>query len=265
MTPNQKTLKAHLVNYKRISCRDSQVDVRHLEFIFTGVFSAEEPLYHPGDQITLHLPYPRVFAVASSQLEVRNAFHLTVRMDTVIESDTLTYDELAELIARPIEFSVTRQPNFHLPTDTRLPIILLAEDIGIAPFRGFIQHRKWQLNSGANWLFVGDQYCSGDILYQEEWQGYECDNILTCFNSTYDDLVCTSSLAEEIDKQRTEIWAWLLSGAVIYQSCSLACSDQLEIALLDLVREQGKLTVQEASSYLRHLKQNQLYQRMIYV
>jgi len=36
---------------------------------------------------------------------------------------------------------------------------------------------------------------------------------------------------------------------VIYQSCSLACSDQLEMALLDLIREQGQFNAREAADF----------------
>lgn len=264
MSAASRTMTARLINYQRISGRDSQVDIRHLEFVFPEEFAVAAPLYQPGDQITLHLPHPRVFAVASSQLEVHNAFHLTVRMNTVIEPDSLSYDELVDLIAKPICFSVTPQPHFHLPTDAKLPIILFAESVGIAPFRAFIQQRQWQMTSGENWLFIGGQCYTEDFLYQTEWQRYERDEILTRVNVAFDDRVYMPSLAEKVDSLRIELWDWLRLGAVIYQSCSLACSDQLEMALLDLIREQGQLNAREAAEFLRHLKQHQRYQRMVY-
>ncbi|MDD2343269.1 MAG: hypothetical protein PHV54_10330 [Tolumonas sp.] len=264
MSAASRTMTARLINYQRISGRDSQVDIRHLEFVFPEEFAVVAPLYQPGDQITLHLPHPRVFAVASSQLEVRNAFHLTVRMNSVIEPDSLSYDELVDLIAKPIGFSVTPQPHFHLPADAKLPIILFAESVGIAPFRAFIQQRQWQMASGENWLFIGGQCYTEDFLYQTEWQRYERDEILTRVNVAFDDRVYMPSLAEKVDSLRIELWDWLRLGAVIYQSCSLACSDQLAMALLDLIREQGQFNAREAAEFLRHLKQNQRYQRMVY-
>lgn len=269
MSAASRTMTAHLINYQRISGRDSQVDIRHLEFVFPEELAVAAPLYQPGDQITLHLPHPRVFAVASSQLEVRNTFHLTVKMNNVIEPDSLSYDELVDLIARPIGFSVTSQPHFYLPTDARLPIILFAESVGIAPFRAFIQQRQWQMASGENWLFIGGQYFDNqydaeDFLYKTEWQRFERDEILTRVNVAFDDRVYMPSLAEKVDSLRSELWEWLRLGAVIYQSCSLACSDQLEMALLDLIREQGQFNAREAAEFLRHLKQHQRYQRMVY-
>ena len=264
MSSASRTMTARLISYQRISGRDSQVDIRHLEFVFPEELAVAAPLYQPGDQITLHLPHPRVFAVASSQLEVRNAFHLTVKMNNVIESDTLSYDELVELITQPIGFSVTSQPHFHLPSDARLPIILFAESVGIAPFRAFIQQRQWQMASGENWLLIGGQCYTEDFLYQTEWQRFERDEILTRVNVAFDDRVYMPSLAEKVDSLRSELWEWLCLGAVIYQSCSLACFDLLEMALLDLIREQGQFNSREAADFLRHLKQHQRYQRMVY-
>ncbi len=264
MSVVSRTMTARLINYQRISGRDSQVDIRHLEFVFPEELAVAAPLYQPGDQITLHLPHPRVFAVASSQLEVRNAFHLTVKMNTIIEPDSLSYDELVDLIAKPIGFSVTSQSHFHLPSDAKLPIILFAESVGIAPFRAFIQQRQWQMASGENWLFIGGQCYTEDFLYQTEWQRFERDEILTRVNVAFDDRVYMPSLAEKVDSLRSELWKWLRLGAVIYQSCSLACSDQLEMALLDLIHEQGQFNAREAANFLRHLKQHQRYQRMVY-
>ena len=261
MSAASRTMTARLISYQRISGRDSQVDIRHLEFVFPEELAVAAPLYQPGDQITLHLPHPRVFAVASSQLEVRNAFHLTVKMNTIIEPDSLSYDELVDLIAKPIGFSVTSQSHFHLPSDAKLPIILFAESVGIAPFRAFIQQRQWQMASGENWLFIGGQCYAEDFLYQTEWQRFERDEILTRVNVAFDDM---PSLAEKVDSLRSELWKWLRLGAVIYQSCSLACSDQLEMALLDLIHEQGQFNAREAANFLRHLKQHQRYQRMVY-
>lgn len=264
MSAESRTMTARLINYQRISGRDSQVDIRHLEFVFPEELAVTKPLYQPGDQITLHLPHPRVFAVASSQLDVHNAFHLTVKMNTIIEPDSLSYDELVDLIAKPIGFSVTSQPHFHLPSDAKLPIILFAESVGIAPFRAFIQQRQWQMASGENWLFIGGQCYTEDFLYQTEWQRFERDEILTRVNVAFDDRVYMPSLAEKVDSLRSELWKWLRLGAVIYQSCSLACSDQLEMALLDLIHEQGQFNAREAADFLRHLKQHQRYQRMVY-
>lgn len=270
-----RMMRVRLVDYQRISSGASELDIRHLVFVWPQVQGATAPLYQPGDHITLHLPYPRVFAVASSPLAVRNGFHLTVRMSSVIEPDTLSYDELVALIAQPVGFSVTPQAHFRLPDETRRPLILFAEGAGIAPFRAFIQQRHWlrqrhgQREAGENWLFLdGPGYrgpgCRAGTLYQAEWQGYVRDEVLTRMDVAGDEWLDMPSLAEKVDELGSELWAWLCRGAAIYYSCSLACSEQLEQALRELILEQGQCTAQEGTDFLTHLKQQQRYQRMVY-
>ncbi len=65
-----------------------------------------------------------------------------------------------------------RESTFKLPRDTTLPIIMIGPGTGIAPFRGFIQERMWQVKKGKNVgktiLFYGCRNRNQDYLYREE-------------------------------------------------------------------------------------------------
>lgn len=75
-------------------------------------------------------------------------------------------------------------PNFHLPEDLSVPLILIGPGTGIAPFRGFWHHRRAQLKSrnrsgvGPVWLFFGCRTRTMD-LYREEKEQAKNDGILT--------------------------------------------------------------------------------------
>lgn len=75
-----------------------------------------------------------------------------------------------------INLCICSAPNFHLPQDLSVPLILIGPGTGIAPFRGFWHHRRAQLNNSRNrqsagpvWLFFGCRTNNMD-LYREEKQ-----------------------------------------------------------------------------------------------
>lgn len=60
--------------------------------------------------------------------------------------------------------------NFHLPADPSVPIIMVGPGTGIAPFIGFLQHRR-SLNVkkellGSSWLFYGCRHPLKDYLFK---------------------------------------------------------------------------------------------------
>jgi cytochrome P450/NADPH-cytochrome P450 reductase len=63
--------------------------------------------------------------------------------------------------------------DFHLPADTKVPVVMFAAGTGIAPFRGFIQERAAQLVCGRDVgpviLYFGCR-SQKDFLYSDELQ-----------------------------------------------------------------------------------------------
>ena len=50
---------------------------------------------------------------------------------------------------------ISRNPDFRLPTDPSLPIIMIGPGTGFAPFRAFVQERSKCLSSTSSCLFLG--------------------------------------------------------------------------------------------------------------
>ncbi|ELR18846.1 FAD binding domain containing protein [Acanthamoeba castellanii str. Neff] len=90
-------------------------------------------------------------------------------------------------------------PDFQLPTDPMVPLILVCAGSGIAPFRsvgggahfgeprglrGFLRHRKAMRERegvalGECWLFFGFRFLDGDFLFREELEAMQREAVLT--------------------------------------------------------------------------------------
>ncbi len=156
--------------------------------------------------------------------------------------------------------------NFRLPENSETPIIMIGAGTGIAPFRAFVQQRAADEATGKNWLIFGNPHFSEDFLYQTEWQTFAKDGYLHKYSFAWSrDQDEKIYVQDKIRENAADIWQWLQNGSHIY-----VCGDankmakDVEKALLDVIAEQGKLSVEDADEYLDELRQNKRYQRDVY-
>nr|XP_002741834.2 PREDICTED: methionine synthase reductase-like [Saccoglossus kowalevskii] len=90
------------------------------------------------------------------------------RLTSHLQDDTKVEDK----IQIPI-FSRTNQ-YFHLPSDVTTPIIMIGPGTGVAPFRGFLQHRQYQRQQtpteefGQTWLLFGCRHRNKDHIFRTD-------------------------------------------------------------------------------------------------
>ncbi len=217
---------------------------------------------------------PRLYSIASSQAEVGQEVHLTVGLvqHRARDGGALRLGAVSGAFARRLEagaeVGIYVEPNdhFRLPPEDHTPIIMIGPGTGVAPFRAFLQERDARGATGESWLFFGNPHFTDDFLYQSEWQDYVRRGVLSRI-----DLAFSRDQPEKIyvqDKLRArgaEIFAWLERGAHLY-----LCGDQhrmakdVELALHDIVAEQGGLGDAEAESYLEALRAAQRFQKDVY-
>lgn len=92
-----------------------------------------------------------------------------------------TQDAESEL---EIAVQVFHPSRFHLPDDPKRPIVMFAGGTGISPFRGFMEHRAAQAESGPNWLFLGTRSLA-DLPYEAQlkaWVAQEKLNLRVAFS-----------------------------------------------------------------------------------
>lgn len=212
---------------------------------------------------------PRLYSISSSQAAEEDEVHITVAAvryrshdrDREGVASTWLADRLEESATVPVYIDPNK--NFALPDNDEAPVIMIGPGTGVAPFRAFVQERE---ATGDNWLIFGDRRFRSDFLYQSEWLKWRRDGLLTRLDVAFSrDQEEKRYVQHCLREQGAEVWAWLERGASLY-----VCGDAEQMApdvhqaLLDIVREQGGKTAEQAKDYLRQLNRDKRYQRDVY-
>lgn len=219
---------------------------------------------------------PRQYSIASSPLVQPTQIALTVNMvkyEQKYEQDSATRTGAASSFlgwqvhaGDKLPVFVTRNPNFRLPADPSLPVIMIGPGTGIAPFRAFLQQREASSASGGNWLFFGNPSRAEDFLYELELLEWQRRGVLTHLDLAFSrDQVHKVYVQHRMLEQAARLYAWLQEGACLY-----VCGDARHMAedvqktLLAILAEQGGMDTAAARQYLVKLRQDKRYQRDVY-
>jgi sulfite reductase (NADPH) flavoprotein alpha-component len=216
---------------------------------------------------------PRLYSIASSQDAVGEEAHLTVALvDYELERKhrvgaASTF--LASLQGEQARARVFIEHNerFRLPADTTRDVIMIGPGTGVAPFRGFVQHREAQGATGRNWLFFGARHFQSEFLYQTEWQDAVRRGVLSRFDLAFsrDRSIPREYVQDRLRRVGRDLYAWLESGAYLY-----VCGDaekmapDVNAALVDIVTEHGGKGRDDAEAYVRRLADDRRYLRDVY-
>lgn len=161
---------------------------------------------------------------------------------------------------------IQSNPNFKLPANPDVPVIMIGPGTGVAPFRSFLEERGEQGAGGKTWLFYGDRHFVTDFLYQTDWQRMLKEGVLNKLDVAFSrDTEEKVYVQHRILEHSKELFAWLQEGAHVY-----VCGDEkhmahdVHAALLTVIQEEAGLSPEGAAAYLENLQQEQRYQRDVY-
>lgn len=161
---------------------------------------------------------------------------------------------------------IQSNPNFKLPVNPDVPLIMVGPGTGVAPFRSFLEERGEQGAGGKTWLFYGDRHFVTDFLYQTDWQRMLNEGVLNKLDVAFSrDTEEKVYVQHRILEHSKELYAWLQEGAHVY-----VCGDEkhmahdVHAALVTVIQEEAGLSPEAAAAYLENLQQEQRYQRDVY-
>ncbi len=219
---------------------------------------------------------PRLYSIASSLDAHPSQVELTVAivrynhhgrdrggLCTVYMADSAPLNE--DTI--PMFMSPTR--SFVLPENGDTDIIMVGPGTGIAPFRAFLEQRKFDKAKGRNWLFFGDRTSTHEYLYREELSDWSDSGHLTHLDLAWSRMteIPKTYVQNLMAENGEEMWSWIDGGAYFY-----VCGDKNRMAkdvhktLINICEEHGGMSADDAKEFVeqRMMKQEKRYLRDVY-
>ncbi|KAI0132505.1 NADPH-cytochrome P450 reductase [Xylariales sp. AK1849] len=164
-----------------------------------------------------------------------------------------------------------RHSNFKLPSDPSKPIIMIGPGTGVAPFRGFVQERAKQAESGENVgrtiLFFGCRNSGEDFMYESEWEAHkkvlgDSFEMITAFSRAGPKKVYVQHKLKERAKEINDL---LEKKAYIY-----VCGDAANMArevntiLAQILAEQRGISEAKAEEVVKNMRAANQYQEDVW-
>jgi len=232
---------------------------------------------------------PRYYSISSSRKLKPSSVHITAvhvryekptgRVHDGVCTTFLREKHLSrESEEKTSDFSApifVRKSNFHLPSNPKVPVIMVGPGTGIAPFCGFIQERKSKVREAAEGtefgdfvLFFGCRERCTDFIYQQELENAVQEKVLShlfvAFSRESSEKVYVQ---HKIKEQGKLIWDLIdRKGAYIY-----VCGDANKMAkdvsstLHAISVEHGNLTPQQSKAYWHSLQNCGRYLQDVWV
>lgn len=274
---NRPLLKAHAERSDSVRVAAALADADASAALLRRTPLLDLLLEHPGEWTAedfvraLRPLAPRLYSIASSREAVSDELHLTVGHEVFEGRDGLRYGAASHYLATLKEgetarLFIERNERFRLPREASRDVIMVGPGTGVAPFRGFVQHRAAAAASGRNWLFFGNPHFRSDFLYQVEWQKALKAGTLHRLDLAFSrDGASKTYVQHRLAERGAELWAWLQAGAHLYVCGDAArMAKDVHAALLAIAQTHGGLDDEAAADYFTGLENDARYARDVY-
>ena len=215
---------------------------------------------------------PRLYSVASSLKAFPDQVHLIVDVVRYESNGRLRKGVASSFLAEraddaPVPVFPSNAKHFHLPENLDTPIIMVGPGTGVAPFRAYLQERQVTGAKGKNWLFFGAQHVNCDFAYEEDFDRFMKEGILTRLDCAWSrDQADKVYVQHKLADNAAEIWKWIDAEGAQFFVCDDArrMAKDVDATLRKIVQEHGGKTVEQANEYVEKLKTEKRYKRDVY-
>ncbi|MGF7138697.1 diflavin oxidoreductase [Roseimarinus sediminis] len=183
---------------------------------------------------------PRYYSVASSQKVSANKADLLIR--TLEKGVATPYLNHRLEIGQVITVRVVPNPDFHLPGNQETPVIMIANGVGLAPFRAFMQELEGRDHHAPVWLMLGERNKDFDFLYRAEWEVWQRNGSLNHLHTAFSRGEKPAYVQALLEENKAELINWISQGAAVYVCGSVPMGEEVR-KRCDRILE-GKITVE---------------------
>eukprot|EP01059_Diplonema_ambulator_P006407 TRINITY_DN16122_c0_g1_i1.p1 TRINITY_DN16122_c0_g1~~TRINITY_DN16122_c0_g1_i1.p1 ORF type:complete len:411 (+),score=126.05 TRINITY_DN16122_c0_g1_i1:31-1233(+) len=253
--------------------KDKKKYIEHLQSMELHDFAAK---YLKGVKVddvvgALKPLQPRLYSISSNQAVAGNTVDLTVaKVDYTTHGVERHGTATHYLHHLPLGQAMTpvfvqKAPKFR-PPETATPAIMIGPGTGIAPFRAFMQDPKRTAAGAENWVFFGDQK-PADYLYRTEWDALQAKGVLrmtTAFSR--DPPNKKMYVQDKLLAQGKDIWQWIndKKSSIFICGDAKSMAPGVEKALLDIFKQHGGMSPEQAASYLKDLEKTHRFHKDVY-
>ncbi|XP_071099648.1 nitric oxide synthase 1-like [Haliotis cracherodii] len=252
-----------------------------------GVLEEFPSLRVPCSLLVTQLPLlkQRYYSISSSPDAYPNEVHATVAVLKYTTQDGVNHEGVCSgwlnrlQIGEIIPCAIRAAPNFRLPEDKTLPVMMVGPGTGIAPFRSFWQQRQVDMARGhtptsANrrgWgdmrLYFGCRSSSQDHVFDSELAAMKNKRVLK------DYYVALSRepgrpkmyVQDMLQQHAKDVYNTMVKvGGHIYICGDVEMADNVKQTLERILREHGKMTPEAARDYVRQLRNENRYHEDIF-
>ncbi|XP_067008227.1 nitric oxide synthase, salivary gland [Anabrus simplex] len=260
-------------------------DWRHWRFPHLLEVLEEFPSVCPSAPLLvaqLPLLQPRFYSISSSPSVYAKEIHITVAVVVYKTQDgegPLHYGVCSNYLRDMQEndhiyLFVRSAPSFYLPSDLSRPVIMVGPGTGIAPFRGFWQHRMAQIQAntqgtiefGKMWLFFGCRSNALD-LYRDEKATMVKEKVLDkVFLALSREPNIPKTYVQDLIRQEaaTMYQKLVVEGGHFYVCGDCTMAEHVYQTLKAIIQEHGSMSDGDVESYMLKMRDENRYHEDIF-
>lgn len=250
---SEKPFVSEIIGIRKITTDKSISNVYHVEI----AIEKSNIKYQAGDYLAISTSkYSKqesdynYFPITSGIYSDLDEIHFTIE-------DNLANKKVISEINKALDLSVYIKINksFHLPTDIKAPVLMLAVGSGVTIYNSFLQAMKNKYIETNNILLFVNRSFKDDFLYQTNFQKFLQLKILSFMDVEF-------SLKEQyylkitdvIRRNSTKIYHLLESKGVVYISSSQEYSAIVENSIYEIIISESGLGINDSKRYFQKLK-----------